>query len=100
MDALEPETEAPPQADPRPIVRRTGHTNCPLRKRRQHLSDIATSAEEQQVFAGTALQARAAFESAPQQLAQAEINLRRTRVRSPVNGYVTNLVIGVGDFAH
>jgi multidrug resistance efflux pump len=69
-------------------------------ERRQHLSNLATSAEEQQVFAGTALQARATFESAQQQLAQAEINLRRTRVRSPVNGYVTNLVIGVGDFAH
>jgi multidrug resistance efflux pump len=69
-------------------------------ERRQHLSNIATSAEEQQVFAGTALQAKAAFESAQQQLAQADINLRRTQVRSPVNGYVTNLVIGVGDFAH
>jgi multidrug resistance efflux pump len=69
-------------------------------ERRQHLSNIATSTEEQQVFAGTALQARAAFESAQHQLAQAEINLRRTQVRSPVNGYVTNLVIGVGDFAH
>jgi RND family efflux transporter MFP subunit len=68
-------------------------------ERRQHLSNIATTAEEQQVFAGTALQAKAAFESAQQQLAQAEINLRRTQVRSPVNGYVTNLLIGVGDYA-
>jgi multidrug resistance efflux pump len=69
-------------------------------ERRQHLSNIATSAEEQQVFAGTALQAKAAFESARQQLAQVEINLRRTQVRSPVNGYVTNLLMRVGDFAH
>jgi multidrug resistance efflux pump len=68
-------------------------------ERRQHLSNIATTPEEQQVFAGTALQAKAAFEQAQQQLAQAEINLRRTQVRSPVNGYVTNLLIGVGDFA-
>jgi multidrug resistance efflux pump len=69
-------------------------------ERRQHLSSIATSAEEQQVFAGMAVQADAAFKSAQQQLAQAEVNLQRTQVRSPVNGYVTNLLMRVGDFAH
>jgi len=69
-------------------------------ERRQHLSSIATSAEEQQVFAGTAVQADAAFKAAQQQLAQAEVNLQRTQVRSPVNGYVTNLLMRVGDFAH
>ena len=68
-------------------------------ERRQHLTNLATTPEEQQVFAGTALQARAAFDAAQQQLAQAEINLRRTQIRSPVTGYVTNLLIGVGDFA-
>jgi multidrug resistance efflux pump len=68
--------------------------------RRQHLSSIATSAEEQQIFAGTAVQAEAAFKAAQQQLAQVEINLERTQVRSPVNGYVTNLLMRVGDFAH
>jgi RND family efflux transporter MFP subunit len=67
--------------------------------RRQHLTNLATTPEEQQVFAGTALQAKAAFDMAQQQLAQAEINLRRTEIRSPVNGYVTNLLIGVGDYA-
>jgi multidrug resistance efflux pump len=69
-------------------------------ERRQHLSAIATSAEEQQVFAGTAIQADAAFKTAQQQLAQAEVNLQRTEVRTPVNGYVTNLLMRVGDFAH
>jgi RND family efflux transporter MFP subunit len=69
-------------------------------ERRQHLSALATSAEEQQVFAGTAIQARAALEAAQQQVDQADVNLRRTRVRSPVNGYVTNLLMRVGDFAH
>jgi multidrug resistance efflux pump len=68
--------------------------------RRQHLSDLATSPEQQQVYAGAAVQARAAFEAMQQQVAQAEINLRRTQVRSPVNGYVTNLLMRVGDFAH
>ena len=61
---------------------------------------MATTAEEQQVFAGTAIQAKAAFDASQQQLNQAEINLHRTQVRSPVNGYVTNLLMRVGDYAH
>jgi multidrug resistance efflux pump len=69
-------------------------------ERRQRLSDLATTPEEQQTYAGSAVQAKAAFEAAQQQVAQAEINLRRTQVRSPVNGYVTNLLMRVGDFAH
>jgi RND family efflux transporter MFP subunit len=69
-------------------------------QRRQNLSVIAASAEEQQVYAGTAVQAKAAFEAAQQQLAEAENNLRRTQVRSPVNGFVTNLLMRVGDYAH
>jgi RND family efflux transporter MFP subunit len=68
--------------------------------RRLHLSDLATTAEEQQQFTGAATQAQAAFDSAQQQLAQADINLKRTQVRSPVNGYVTNLLMRVGDYAH
>jgi multidrug resistance efflux pump len=69
-------------------------------ERRQRLSDLSTTPEEQQTFAGSAVQAKAAFDAAQQQVAQAEINLRRTQVRSPVNGYVTNLLMRVGDFAH
>lgn len=68
--------------------------------RRQHLSSIAASAEEQQVFAGTAIQANAAFKASQQHLARAEVNLQRTLVRTPVNGYVTNLLMRVGDYAH
>jgi multidrug resistance efflux pump len=69
-------------------------------ERRLRLTDLSTTPEEQQTFAGSAVQAKAAFEAAQQQVAQAEINLRRTQVRSPVNGYVTNLLMRVGDFAH
>ena len=69
-------------------------------ERRQRLSSLATTPEEQQTSAGAAVQAKAVFEAAQQQVAQAEINLRRTQVRSPVNGYVTNLMMRVGDFAH
>src|SRR6516165_4439666 len=69
-------------------------------ERRQRLSSLATTPEEQQTFAGASVQAKAAFEAAQQQVAQAEINLRRTEVRSPVSGYVSNLLMRVGDFAH
>jgi multidrug resistance efflux pump len=69
-------------------------------ERRQHLTNLATTPEEQQIYAGNAVQAKAALDAAQQQLAQAEINLQRTKVRSPVNGYVTNLLMRVGDFAH
>ncbi len=68
-------------------------------ERRQHLSDLATTPEEQQIFVGNAIQAQAAFDAAQQQVAQADINLKRTQVRSPVNGYVTNLLMRVGDYA-
>ena len=67
--------------------------------RRQHLSDLATTPEQQQIFAGNAMQARAAFDAAEHQLAQAELNLQRTRVLSPVNGYVTNLLLRAGNYA-
>src|SRR5713226_8096632 len=69
-------------------------------ERRQHLSNLATTPEEQQLYVGNATQAQAAFDAAQQQVAQADINLKRTQVRSPVNGYVTNLLMRVGDYAH
>lgn len=67
--------------------------------RRQRLSDLATTPEEQQSYASAAAQSKAAFDAAQQQLAQAELNLARTKVVSPVNGYVTNLLLRVGDYA-
>ena len=68
-------------------------------ERRLHLTDLATTPEEQQVYAGQATDAEALFEAAAQQQAQAEVNLARTEVRSPVNGFVTNLLMRVGDYA-
>jgi multidrug resistance efflux pump len=70
-----------------------------LSVRRQHLSSLATTPEEQQIYARNAIQAKAAFEAAAHQLAQAELNLKRTNVVSPVDGYVTNLLLRVGDYA-
>src|SRR5262249_49880729 len=69
-------------------------------ERRSRLSDLAASTEQKQVYEGNALQAKAAVDSAEQQVAQAEINLQRTEVRSPVNGIVTNLLLREGDYAH
>ena len=68
--------------------------------RRQHLSDLATTAEQQQLYAGQATQAQAMFEAAEVREAQAEVDLERTEVRSPVDGFVTNLLLRVGDYAH
>ena len=69
-------------------------------ERRQHLTNLSTTPEEQQLYVGNATQARAAFDAAQQQVEQADINLKRTQVRAPVNGYVTNLLMRVGDYAH
>src|SRR5467141_244148 len=67
--------------------------------RRAALTTLSTSIEEKQVFDGNAKMAEAALASAKAALAQAEINLQRTEVRSPVDGYVTNLLMRVGDSA-
>jgi len=68
-------------------------------ERRQHLSDLATTPEEQQLYVGNAIQAQANFDAAQERVAQADMNLKRTQVRSPVNGHVTNLLMRVGDYA-
>src|SRR2546430_3788124 len=67
--------------------------------RRVALTTLSTSIEEKQVFDGNAKMAEAALASAKAGLSQAEINLQRTEVRSPVDGYVTNLLMRVGDSA-
>ena len=68
-------------------------------ERRRRLSDLSVSTEERQTYEANAIQAEAVVDSAQEQVAQAEINLRRTEVRSPVNGFVTNLLLRVGNYA-
>ena len=46
-----------------------------------------------------ASEAAAALQLAQSQLATAQLNLERSTVRSPVNGFVTNLTATVGDYA-
>jgi multidrug resistance efflux pump len=67
--------------------------------RRAALTTLSTSIETKQVFDGNAKMAEAALAAAKAAFSQAEINLQRTEVRSPVDGYVTNLLMRVGDSA-
>lgn len=59
--------------------------------------DKARAGEEQ--AAAAQLQAQAAVKQAQAALATAELNLQRTEVRAPVDGYITNLLVRVGDYA-
>ncbi|HEY2132364.1 MAG TPA: HlyD family secretion protein [Acetobacteraceae bacterium] len=67
--------------------------------RRLKLNDLSVSAEEQQIYVTNAQVAQAAYNQALSALAQARVNLERTTLRSPVNGYITNLQAQVGDYA-
>jgi len=66
--------------------------------RRQKLTDLAVSQEEQQTFSSNSLSATAAYQQALAKRDQAHVDLKRTRILSPVNGYVTNLQVQLGDF--
>ncbi len=68
-------------------------------ERRAHLSALAVSDEEKQVFAAGANMALAAYQQALAARDKARLDLKRTRIVSPVNGYVTNLITQAGDFA-
>ena len=70
-----------------------------LSQRRSHLSSEAISKEEQQTSETTASMATAAYQEAKAQCDLAQLSLGRTTVRSPVNGYITNLRLRVGDYA-
>jgi RND family efflux transporter MFP subunit len=68
-------------------------------QRRQKLGVDAISMEEKQTSQSSANVADAAYRSAVAARDQAQVNLGRTVIRSPVNGYVTNLTLRVGDYA-
>jgi multidrug resistance efflux pump len=69
-------------------------------KRRQELTSLAVTVEEKQTFETTALATQAQYQQAIANLNQARVNLERTQIRSPVNGWVTNLLAQLGDFAN
>ena len=68
--------------------------------RRQELTTLAVTVEEKQTFATSALATQAQYQQALANLSQAKVNLERTQIRSPVNGYVTNLLAQLGDYAN
>src|SRR5579871_6418907 len=68
-------------------------------ERRLKLGALAVSTEERNTAQSSYLQAQAAYESAVALRDQAKVNLDRTVIRSPVNGYVTNLTLRIGDYA-
>ncbi len=67
-------------------------------KRRMGLGGIV-SAEEQEVFNSNVATQIAAVDAARAALDVAKLNLQRSVLYSPVNGYVTNLNLRVGDYA-
>jgi multidrug resistance efflux pump len=68
-------------------------------KRRQELTQLAATVEEKQTYESNAIAAQATYQQALARLNQARVDLRRTEIRSPVNGYVTNLLAQLGDYA-
>jgi multidrug resistance efflux pump len=69
-------------------------------QRRRNLSDLAETVEDRQTYESNALVAQAQYQQAVANLDQARVNLQRTEIRSPVNGYVTNLLAQLGDYAN
>jgi multidrug resistance efflux pump len=67
--------------------------------RRLKLNDIAVTQEERQIYISQAASSEASYQSALAKLDQARVNFRHTQVRSPLNGYITNLTAQVGDYA-
>lgn len=67
--------------------------------RRQRLTDLAASREEKEQFSGNAAVAAANYNEALAEVDVAKLNLDRSVIKSPVNGYVTNFLLRRGDFA-
>jgi len=68
-------------------------------KRREELTSLAVTKEEKQTYESNAVAAQAQYQQAQANLDQAKVDLQRTEIRSPVNGWVTNLLAQLGDYA-
>ena len=69
-------------------------------ERRRKLSDLAETVEDRQTHEAIALATQAQHRQAVAQLDRAKVNLERTEIRSPVNGWITNLLAQQGDYAN
>lgn len=67
--------------------------------RRAKMTNQVISQEEKDDSRHSAEAADAAYQQATADLSTASLNLERTVVRAPVNGYVTNLTLVVGQYA-
>jgi RND family efflux transporter MFP subunit len=68
-------------------------------ERRRQLNDLAVTVEEQQTYDANAAAADAQYQQMVANQDKAKVNLERTQIRSPVNGWVTNLLTQLGDYA-
>ena len=68
--------------------------------RRLQLTDLATTPEQKEQYVSAAKMAQADVEQQKANLDRAKINLERTEIRSPVNGWVTNLLTQQGNYAN
>ena len=66
--------------------------------RREKLGSPTVSAEDIQTYSSAAVRARAAYNVAITARDQAKLNFDRTVINSPVNGFVTNLAMRIGDY--
>jgi RND family efflux transporter MFP subunit len=69
-------------------------------ERRRKLSDLAETVEDRQIHEAIALATQAQHRQAIAQLDRAKVDLERTEIRSPVSGWVTNLLAQQGDYAN
>jgi RND family efflux transporter MFP subunit len=78
----------------------TAHNAVRQAERRQELTRLAVTKEEKQTYESEATADQALLQQVVANLSQARVNLARTEIRSPVNGYVTNLLTQLGDYAN
>ena len=65
------------------------NTEIEARRRQKLVKDVSISVEEEQTYATKVIADRARYDQALADLDQAKVNLERTEVRAPVNGWVT-----------
>jgi RND family efflux transporter MFP subunit len=68
-------------------------------ERRTRLSSASITAEAREQAETAVVTSEAAYDQAIADLNTARLNLDRTEIRSPVNGFVTNLQVDAGDYA-
>jgi len=68
-------------------------------ERRNKLNDLAVTQEEQQTYQSNALAAQAQYEQAVASRDRAKVDLERTEIKSPADGWITNLLVQPGDYA-